>query len=274
MAPGLAVVVKSERNVRVTLFMSDAARERWRSRAERGRSFKYQQHAPPAHLPPGTVSYYTSGHGEARKKNMPPPPCGFGVVGVTGGVGHDHAGGWQTVTLGGQVAVGVTPRVRTTTENLGHLMAFIQALEWALIDPDTRGRPVVIRYTNAYAANVCTGVWRAKKHKEVATHGRALWERLRRARGGKVWMHHSAGKSRGYIYTITAHALALSGQGGTVECRRHDARDEHCPRGQKRRRASDSAVEGDGTAVPLSLTHGPGGGGPTHFGGTLLAWGG
>ena len=50
------------------------------------------------------------------------------------------------------------------------------------------------------------------------------------------------------IYSITAHALALSGQGGTAECRRHDARDELCPRGQKRRRASDSAVDGDGTA--------------------------
>ena len=66
-APGLAAVIKSENNVRVTLFMRDAARERWRQRAADGLSFKYQQHAPPSRLPPDTVSYYTNGDGDARK---------------------------------------------------------------------------------------------------------------------------------------------------------------------------------------------------------------
>ena len=173
-APGLAAVIKSENNVRVTLFMRDAAPERWRQRAADGLSFKYQQHAPPSRLPPDTVSYYTNGDGDARKKGEPPPPAGYGVMALTGGVGHDHAGGHHILSLGGQIVAGSTARVRTTTINLGHLMAFIRTLEWALTDPETRGRPVCVRYENEYAANVCTGVWRAKKHREVAAYGRSL----------------------------------------------------------------------------------------------------
>ena len=60
---------------------------------------------------------------------------------LTGGVGHDHAGGHHILSLGGQIVAGITPRVRTTTVNLGHLMAFIRALEWALIDETGAGAP-------------------------------------------------------------------------------------------------------------------------------------
>ena len=62
--------------------------------------------------------------GDARNaKGEPPPPAGYGVMALTGGVGRDHAGGHHILSLGGQiVAGGSTPRVRTTTINLGHLM--------------------------------------------------------------------------------------------------------------------------------------------------------
>ena len=112
--------------------------------------------------------------------------------------------------------------MRTTTSKLGHLVAFIRALEWALIDPDTRGRSVCMRYDNEYAANICSGVWRAKKHKEIAAHGRAMWSQLKRKLGGRLWMHHSGTASRGYAHTYMALAFAeRGGKNGTRECRRH-----------------------------------------------------
>ena len=142
------------------------------------------------------------------------------------------------------MVAGVTPRVRTTTSNLGHLMAFIRALEWALVDPDTRGQPVCVRYESEYAANVCTGVWRAKKHREAVQYGRGLWAQLKRALGGKLWMQHSGRSSFGYRFTEQAYALAVGGQQGTHKCERHvgvnvgraprDTRNGH--RGTKRAR--------------------------------------
>ena len=243
-APGLAVVIKSEANVRVTLFMRDAARERWRQRAASRAGFRYQQHAPPARLPSTTVSYYTCGYGEARKKGQPDPPAGFGVVAVTGGCGHDHVGGQRIAALGGPIVAGVYPHVRTTTSNLGHLVAFIRALEWALVDPDTRGQPVCMRYESAYAANVVSGVWCAKKHKEVAAHGRALWAQLKRKLDGKLWMHHSGHASRGHMHTQYALELARCGQRGEHECTRTPpAGPTAAPRPQRQR---DDGTAGGG----------------------------
>ena len=104
-------------------------------------SFKYQQHAPPSRLPPDTVSYYTNGDGDARKKGEPPPPAGYGVMALTGGVGRDHAGGHHILSLGGQiVAGGSTPRVRTTTINLGHLMGLSSELSSALTGNNWQAR--------------------------------------------------------------------------------------------------------------------------------------
>ena len=213
-APGLAVVLKSEGNARVTMFMRDAARERWRERACAGgaRRHRYQQHAPPTRLPPETRSCYIDGDAEARKKDMPPPPAGWGCIVMTGGHGHDHARGRMIFRLGGQIVAHLTPNVSTTTGNLACLVACVSALRWAIHDPEARGRPVCIRYESEYAANICSGVWRAKKHQAVAAEGRALWRQLKQISGGKLWLHHCGNKSKGTTYIQQAHALAIQGR--------------------------------------------------------------
>ena len=102
-----------------------------------------------------------------------------------------------------------------------------------------------MRYESAYAANVVSGVWCAKKHKEVAAHGRALWAQLKRKLDGKLWMHHSGPASRGYMHTQYASELARCGQSGEHECTRTPpAGPTAAPRPQRRQR--DDGTTGGG----------------------------
>ena len=74
-------------------------------------------------------------------------------------------------------------------------------------------RPLCIRYTNEWAAFVCSGVWRAKKHREVAAYGRHLWATLTKRLNGRLWLQFSSHKSAGYVpNTTTAAGLAASGR--------------------------------------------------------------
>ena len=87
----------------------------------------------------------------------------------------------------------MTPNVRTTTSNLADLMAFTKAMVWAARDLEINNNtPICIRYSNEYAANVATGVWRAKKHKQAAEAARRAWGTLRRQQRNRVWMSHTA----------------------------------------------------------------------------------
>ena len=86
-----------------------------------------------------------------------------------------------------------TPNVRTTTGNLAALVAFTRALQWALHDPDARVRPICVRYSNEYAANIASGVWRPKKHNAMAEEARCAWAALKRAKPRGVWMQHGRG---------------------------------------------------------------------------------
>ena len=101
-----------------------------------------------------------------------------------------------------------TPHVRTITSNLASLIAFTRALEWAEHHQLMRGRPVCIRYNDEYAARICTGAWKARKHKEVAAEARRVWARLKKARNGQVWIQYTK-------HAGTAHEAAseLASQG-------------------------------------------------------------
>ena len=89
--------------------------------------------------------------------------------------------------MGGPVT-SATPGVRhTATDNLACLIAITRALTWAADDPvanpilpiGEHSRPICIRYDNEYAAMIATGVWRAKKHKDVAPLAQRAWKRLK-----------------------------------------------------------------------------------------------
>ena len=64
----------------------------------------------------------------------PPPPAGYGLKAVTGGVGPEHVGGHEVYEECGQINArsGEHPHVLTTTSNLAELVAFTRAVDWGL----------------------------------------------------------------------------------------------------------------------------------------------
>ena len=111
---------------------------------------------------------------------------------------------------------------------------------------------------------------------------RGNFAQLKRTLGGKLWMQHSGRASFGYSFTERAGALAAYGKRGEHKCERHvgvpvgrDPRGAHYGRGGSKRarggeRAGIGAREMGGGSATSPTDSGPGGGGPTHFGGTLL----
>ena len=95
------------------------------------------------------VQIYAAGDADTRKKNQPPPPAGYGTV-VT-------ARGRVVFKTAGQIVARQTPNVKTTTQNLADLVAFVRALQWAVGHGLARGKPVCIRYHSEYAARISTG---------------------------------------------------------------------------------------------------------------------
>ena len=189
----------------LTLLMRRGTRSKWHRPAPEGqpRSFRTQQYAPPAALPHETIVVHTAGDGDARRKDSPPPPAGYGFVAVLNGA--------PMYTVAGPIVVGVWPSIRTTTENLGALVAFTQACEWAAVDPRAMGKPVVIRYSNEYGAAIATGTWRARKHKAMASSAQAAWRRLRKASGGNAWILHEPDMA---WWAMVARNLAARGKSG------------------------------------------------------------
>lgn len=148
------------------------------------------------------VDVYVEGDADARKKNAPPPPGGYGCVAVDDGR--------QVFQIAGQITM-ATPHVRTITGNLAHLIAFTRALEWAESHYLARGRAVCVRYHSEYAARICTGAWKARKHKEAAAEARRVWARLKKARDGQVWTKYT--KHYGTAH-VEASELASQGKQG------------------------------------------------------------
>ena len=196
-APGLAVISADNRSLTVVLFMREATRDRWRRSASSARDFRTQQYAPPVPLPEGTIEIYTAGAAEARKKDMPDPPGGYGFA------AYDNRK--RVYTKADQITL-ATPNVTTITENLAELMAFTRGLQWARRFRDAQGRPINMRYTSEYCARIATGAWKAKKHKKVAAEARTAWKELKKSNGGQVWMQHDK--------THKAKSLAERGKTG------------------------------------------------------------
>ena len=203
-APGLAVVTPDTSSLTVVLFMRKETRARWRRPAASSGEFRSQQHAPPRPAPSDTIEIYTGGEADPRKKNMPPPPAGYGYAAYEKGIY------WQLRFEGaGQIVAMSTPNVKTTTENLAELVAFTRALQWAAGYHMPIGRPIIIRYTSEYAARIATGAWKAKKHKAMAAEAQRAWAALKRSNGGRVWMLYTKRHEQ-------AHKLAQSGKAGTT----------------------------------------------------------
>ena len=186
-APGLAAVASDESSMTIVLFMRRETRNRWRRPAPNARAFRSQQHAPPDTLPTGTIEVYPGGSADARKKNEPPPPAGFGY--------EAYVGGRKVFVSCGEIIAHSTPNVRTTTENLAELVAFTRALNWARQYAHAMGKPILIRYSSEYAARIATGAWRAKKHRAMADEAQRAWGALKRSSGGRVWMRYVSSKA-------------------------------------------------------------------------------
>ena len=148
------------------------------------------------------IEIYTAGDADTRKKNEPPPPGGYGTVAV--------AGQQRIFTTAGQITT-ATPHVATVTGNLADLIAITRALQWAAQHPRAHGRPICIRYNSEYAARICTGEWRARKHKAAAAAARHEWARLKKSRGQQVYMRHAARTNQAQAAAL---ALALRGKKG------------------------------------------------------------
>ena len=68
------------------------------------------------------IEIYTAGAAEARKKDMPDPPGGYGFAAYNNRK--------RVYTKADQITL-ATPNVTTITENLAELMAFTRGLQWA-----------------------------------------------------------------------------------------------------------------------------------------------
>ena len=64
-----------------------------------------------------------------------------------------------------------------------------------------------------YAAHIATGVWRPKKHKDMAAAAQRGWARLKKSKEGRVWMEHVKGHS-GHEWNTLADRLAERGRLG------------------------------------------------------------
>ena len=112
-----------------------------------------------------------------------------------------------------------TARLKTTTNNLAELMAFTRGLIWAnchaiaQIPTMSRTRPVCMRYDSTYAAMIASGVWRAKKHKEMAAEAQRAWATLMKSTAGQLWMKHVKGHSNQH-WNDWADRLANQGRHG------------------------------------------------------------
>lgn len=211
-APGIATIRDDggANCVKIVVFMNAASRLRWLSGTRRT-----QQNAPPDPLPHDTISIYTDGSAVPRKLGHPPPPAGYGLKAVTGGVGPEHVGGHEVYEECGQINArsGEHPHVLTTTSNLAELVAFTRAVDWAHANRLACGKPICIRYDSMYAAHIATGIWKAKKHKPMAQAARQAWARLKRSKEGRAWMKHVRGHT-GNQWNEHADSLAGQGRGG------------------------------------------------------------
>ena len=185
------------------MLMGAKTRARWRQPAPDARTFRAQQYAPPRPPPPGMIHIYISGDAEARKKDHPLPPAGYGVVVVIDGRAIFEQGGPVTAAY---------PYVHTTTENVALLAAITTALKWARTNPLAAGHPICIRYTSEYAARICTGAWKAKRHKPLALEAIQEWKQLRRVKNAMAWTQHAP---HSVAHIIHARGLAATGKSGT-----------------------------------------------------------
>ena len=202
----MAVISPDASLATLTLFMREKTRARWRRHATSAREFRNQQFAPPDEPPADMIEIFTAGDADARKKNAPPPPAGYGAVAVVAGSQR------RLFDIGGQIVARVTPDVRTTTANLADLVAVTRALQWASEHPYAVGRPICIRYNSEYAARIASGVWKAKKHKEMATAARRAWAKLQKASKERVWLRHVISTD---VFYAAAGGLAQAGKGGS-----------------------------------------------------------
>ena len=129
------------------------------------------------------------------------------------GYGHEHAGGHSVAEEGGQINM-ATPNVQTITGNLAALVAFTRAIQWVSRHWYTAGRPVCVRYSNAYGAMIASGTWKAKKHKAMAAEARAAWKALKRQVGEQLWLRHVV-KPGEHQWARGANVLAGRGKQGT-----------------------------------------------------------
>ena len=115
--------------VRLIFYMKEATRQRWKRNIQKGCS-REQEHAPPAELPPDTISIFTDGSAVYDKTQKRWVAAGFGLAAVHGGDGQEHTDGIVLHQHFGPIAVG-DEGAQQLTNNVAELTAFIHALRWA-----------------------------------------------------------------------------------------------------------------------------------------------
>ena len=213
-APGFVVIPPDESAANLILFKREVTRERWKGKRldEHAKRFRTQQHSPPLQLPLNAVSIFIGSAADVRKLGEPLPPAGYGFHVIEGGRGHEHAGGHPVAEEGGQINM-ATPNVQTITGNLAALVAFTRAIQWVSRHWYTTGRPVCVRYSNAYGAMIASGTWKAKKHKAMAAEARTAWKALKRQIGEQLWLRHVM-KPGEHQWARVANVLAGRGKQG------------------------------------------------------------
>jgi hypothetical protein len=107
------VIGADEQAITIILFMRKEVREQWHRSSKGTGHYRSQQHAPPADLPPLTISIFSDGSALPRKIGQPAPPAGYGVVAVEGASldAINHARGCALFYMCGRVPPGAWRRL-------------------------------------------------------------------------------------------------------------------------------------------------------------------
>jgi len=211
-APGF-VALDAKRRVKLIFYMREETRKRWKRDVKTGKGCsREQEHAPPATIPSDTISIFTDGSAFYDKDAKAWTEAGFGLTAVTRGSGHEHKDGIILFDHYGPIQHGDLG-AKQKTNNVAEIIAFIHALRWARQAPETLGKPIIMRYDSKYAALITTGVYKAKKNKELVATAQAEWKLTHAAKNGQLWMRHVPGHSQ-HTWNDRADCLANKGRDG------------------------------------------------------------
>ena len=154
------------------------------------------------------LSLYVDGSCLGNQNVDADTPAAWGLVIVEGDTGLGRGTGEIVEEMAGLVITDSGQHgyigAEVGSNNTAELTGFAEALRWLLIEGSDR--PAVVRADSQYAGNLASGLWKAKKNRELVAHVQRLWKEVEALRP-LTWEHVRA--HRGHRWNERADHLAL-----------------------------------------------------------------